>query len=154
MSLLSQKDKDSIRQAVKLVTDTFMTTDVEYFMEVGSLDIWQEDKEDTKFVRAILKCLVEYEKDEIKESVQGNEETQTLVLTMNVEDLKSRELIDSSDISKFKAETDYFRLKNISYKVTDVYFDGPLDSKNILLIVKGRVFKDTVMLSNVVDYGN
>ena len=154
MSLLSQKDKDSICQAVKLVTDTFMTTDVEYFMEVGSLDIWQEDKADTKFVRAILKCLVEYEKDEIKESVQGNEETQTLVLTMNVEDLKSRELIDSSDIPKLKAETDYFRLKNISYKVTDVYFDGPLDSQNILLIVKGRVFKDTVMLSNVVDYGN
>ena len=156
-SLLSESDKRSFRDAIRLVTDTFMVTPVSYYLGGDSIDRWNEDRRDTKFRKVVLDALVEYSKsDKLKETLQGSVDATEVMLTFNLEYLQELELIAESEDSQlrviFDADRDYFKLKDSVYEVIDVYYDGPLDSKEVLVIVKGKLYKDTIMLDNTSDY--
>ena len=156
-SLLSESDKRSFRDAIRLVTDTFMVTPISYYLGGDSIDRWNEDRRDTKFRKVVLDALVEYSKsDKLKETLQGSVDVTEVTLTFNLEYLQELELIEESEDSQlrviFDADRDYFKLKDSVYEVIDVYYDGPLDSKEVLVIVKGKLYKDTIMLDNTSDY--
>lgn len=151
MSLLSEAEKREIRDAIQSVTDTFMVTPVYYHMLVGSLDVWNEDRQDAKYNTYILAGLVEYGttddtetrfKSESTSVEDGVKDYEDVTITFNLEDLERKGLITPEYTFKFQKEVDYFTTKGILYKVLDAYYDGPLDSKNVLVILKGRITQE------------
>lgn len=147
-SLLSDSDKREIRDAIRLVTDTFMVTPINYYIGYESLDRWQEDRADKKFFSIVIQALKEDRIDDIVESLQGSTDEQTTQLTFNLEYLDDMGLCTPDFKVKFNSTKDYFNWKGIMYKVTDVYYDGPLDAKDVLVIVKGEKFTQTQMTLN------
>jgi hypothetical protein len=144
MSLLSEADDRAIRDAVKLTTDTFMVSPVTYKKSGGALDEWEEDKEAEEFTDINLLALEEYKPEDVKEGLEGNLDLNDVKLTLNVEDLEALDLIEANYKHKFTAEADYFELKGQLYRVTDIYYDGPLSDKPVLLIITGKL-SDKVM---------
>lgn len=142
MGLLSEADYRVIRDAVKLTTDTFMRSDVAYKQSSGALDRWEEDKSAETFITHNFKALEEYPKlstNAVNEDVNGNLDLNEVRLTVNLEDLEDMGLIDADYKHMFTAETDYFTLKGQLYRVTDIYTDGPLSEKPVLLIITGKL---------------
>ena len=138
MSLLSSNDKTKIRNAIKLVTDTFMVNSIEYFFCVESVDVFQEDRKDIIYKRIVLKGLVEPDTNtnDIEESIDGAHDFNTIIVTFNLEDLQALGLITNDFNYKFNPTKDYIKDKGLLYKITDIKMDGPLDSKNILVVLK------------------
>lgn len=142
MSLLSDSDKAQIRAAIKSVTDTFMVTPVVYHLSEGSLDRWQEDKEDEVFVNYLLSGLTEYSNndgDKVVTKLEGAKDYDDVTISFNLEDLQESGLISSEFDPIFVKEADYFTCRNKVYKVTDAYLDGPLDAKSMLVVIKGKL---------------
>ena len=154
--LLSDADRRSIRDAIRLVTDTFMVTPINYYIGYDSLDRWQEDRADKKFYSIVIDALKEDKIDDIVESLQGSSDEQTTQLTFNLEYLDEMGLCTTNHRVIFSSTKDYFNWKGIMYKVTDVYYDGPLDSKDVLVIVRGEKFQETQMTlnSDIITNGN
>lgn len=137
MGLLNTNTKNKIRSAIKLVTDTFMVTPIDYIQKGTSVDLYQEDNQSIDTVHE-LNGLVEYPDSEIKTSEVGSQEPFDVKITFNFQDLKTLGLIDTvTKKSKFNAATDHVRVKYELYKVTYVGYDGPLDEEECLIIVLG-----------------
>ena len=141
MSLLSDADKLAVLAAVKSATDTFMVTPVTYYQSAPTIDRYEEDNESENFVPKNLSGLVESPKsEEVKEAMEGSVDMMDVMVTFNVEDLITAELIDTqTNNHKIVAEKDYFKAKGVTYKITDVYFDGPLQDQNVLLVIEGKI---------------
>jgi len=141
--LLSEAEKREIRDAVKDVTDTFMVTPILYHASGSSLEVWAEDKKDEVFTTYLLSALAEPNegavKDAISRTLQGATDWADVTLTFNLEDLQSFGLVDANLKSTFIAETDYFTWKNTVYNVLDVSYDGPLDAKEVLIKITGKI---------------
>lgn len=92
MSLLTQAQIDSIKDAMQQVTDTFFVTPVLYKLGKVSLDVFQEDTPVASYTDYKLKALVEYssmETDMIKEGEQGGESFQKIKMSLNYRDVKA-----------------------------------------------------------------
>lgn len=148
MSLLSEFDKREIRDAIKSVTDTFMLTPIAYHIAVEDLQVWGEDKRNASYQTINLAALVEDPKDkDILAMVNSSPEDGTfdygdVQLTFNLEDLQALGLIAADFSFKMKAVEDYFTLRGILHKVIDIWYDGPLDAKNVLVLVSGRISQE------------
>ena len=138
--LLSPAQIVQIRAALQDVVDTFMDTPVLYKMSVDSLDRFNEDRKDEKFVDYELKGLVEYstEKGEHLELEQdGALNTQDVKISFGLDDLDALGLITPELEVKFQVEKDYFITNGLKYKVTFVGLDGPIEKRNILVVIYG-----------------
>ena len=155
-SLLSNSQKLQIRKALRDVTDTFMVTPVTYHIAGEQLDRWNEDQEEQIYYDVNLKALVESitEDNEIKRSVQGDRDLAELKITMNLEDMQDLGVITSDFKHIFNPTQDYFRHKGLLYKVIDIYYDGPLDEKDVLVVIEGELSKDAIVPMNNVLVGN
>ncbi len=141
--LLSDAEKLEIRAAVKSVTDTFNVTPILYHQAQPKLDGWEEDRP-KDYTNHNLLGLVEYpntEGDETRE-LQGNFDYGDIMVTYNLEDFETLGLLDADKICIFTAETDYFECKGITYRVKDIKYDGPLDEKDVLIIISGDITQD------------
>ena len=104
----------------------------------------------------VVDALVEYESDKLKEGLQGSEDDQVVILTFNLEYLNELELVKETEDNQvkvlFDADKDYFKLKDDIYEVIDVSYDGPLDKTQVLVIVRGKLYKESIMLKTVSDF--
>lgn len=148
MGLLSEQEKREIRDAVRLVTDTFMVTPIVYCIAGYTKDRWGEDQADRQYYGMNLEVLREDESNEILESLQGAEDAHKVKLTLNLEYLQEKGLITPDFKVKFNDTEDFFVLKGEEYKVIDVSYDGPLDSKDVLVVVTGEKREWTNQLDN------
>lgn len=154
MSLLSDAQKRSIRDAIRSVTDTFFVSGITYYKGVDSIDRWQENRSDKLYYRIQLQAMREWKADDTKEDVNGDIDLTEITLTFNTEYLQEMNLIDDSKEFKvkFQSEKDFFETKGIFYEVTDVYYDGALDAKDVLVLVKGKMANHITKPKNVVDW--
>lgn len=150
MSLLSSGQRRQIRDVIKQVTDTFMVTDIQYHFAAESLDLFNEDRNDQVFNTVNLKGLVEHniEDDKIIEKLQGSRDNNIIQVTFNLEDLEVLSLITSDYKFVGNATTDYFTMKGELYKILDLRYDGPLDSKDVLVVLEGEKSTETIALNN------
>ncbi len=148
--LLTEAEDREIRDALRLVTDTFMVTAILYYVGGGSLDRFQEDRQDKKYFAININALKEDKVDDVKDSIQGSMNLQYTMLTFNLEYLVERKLCTPDFKVIFDPAKDFFNCKGVIYKVKDVYYDGPLSSKDVLVIVKGERYANTSSLKNIV----
>lgn len=155
-SLLSNSQKDRIRRALRDVTDTFMVTPIRYHIAGLSLDRWGEDQEGEQFVDAEFEVLEEAitEDNEVVEMVQGSRDLAEVKLSANLEVLEEKNLITSDFKTVFNAARDFLTLRGQVYKVIDIYFDGPLDFKNVLVVIEAKLDKDAIIPQNNPSVGN
>lgn len=138
MGLLTAAEEAEARAAIKSVTDTFMITSVTYHKAGESLDRFQEDRKNQSFTDYTLPCLVEYKKDKIKEGQEGAVRDFDVMLTINIDDLIALNLASSPNYTvPFNAAKDYFTCRGIKYKVQFVGYDGPLSTKQCLVLIEG-----------------
>lgn len=142
MGLISAGVEAQIRAAIKSVTDTFMVTPVMYHMAGESLDLYNEDRKDQAFTNYTLPCLVEYSTDlsaHIIQMLEGNLDKADVVLSMNMDDMEALSLASAPNWTvPFNDTKDYFTCKGEYYKVTFVGYDGPLSTKQCLVIIAGQ----------------
>lgn len=139
MSLLTQAQIDSIKDAMQQVTDTFFVTPVLYKLGKVSLDVFQEDTPVASYTDYKLKALVEYssmETDMIKEGEQGGESFQKIKMSLNYRDVKAVGLADTNNFVIMDAAKDYVIVNGKVWKVRYVGLDGPLEAENVLLIIR------------------
>lgn len=164
--LLSEADKREIRDSIKLVTDQFFVTPVDYYRYLDSTDRFNEDRADRFSNVYQLNALVEYPSggsDWAKELQQGSIDSAHVKVTLNYEDLLALNLLpalgtdfdvdydstqvidtlinDVEKIHKMIAGSDKFYTQGQWYKVVYAGYDGPLDRQNVLIIVYGETRK-------------
>lgn len=156
MSLLSNNQRRQIRDAIQQVTDTFMKTQIQYHFASEGLDFYEEDRINQKFFSVEIMVLVEHdiETDKIIEKLQGSSDTNLIQLTINLEDLERLNLITSDYKFKGNATTDYFTMKGDLYKIVDLRYDGPLDEKDILVVIEGEKSTESIILINNITTGD
>lgn len=156
MSLLSSSQKRNIRDVIQTVTDTFMVTPIRYHIAGESLDEFNEDRVDQQFFTIDLKGLVEHGLKEnfIQENLQGSRDLHHVKVTFNLEDLEKLSLITSDYKFISNPTKDYFTLKGLLYKVLDMYYDGPLDEKDVLVIVEAERSTESIVTINTITTGN
>lgn len=137
MSILTDQQKADIRAAVRLVTDQFFVTPVTYKRFVESLDRWNEDRDDSTYMTFMLRAMVDYPKKKNIESLQGLFNNADVVVTCNMEDLMSLDLVNDEKMPIMNPTKDYFIVNGQQYTMTGVTLDGPLDQQNILVIITG-----------------
>jgi len=143
MSLLSAADKAEIRAAIKLVTDTFFVTPVIYKRIGNSLDRFSEDRPDRFQPPIALMALVEYPSgsgDWAKELVDGAIDQAHIKVTLNLEDLILLGLVNVINYTHvFVSGSDEFTTQGHTYRVLYAGYDGPLDQKNVLVVIYGEL---------------
>jgi len=142
MTLLSEAQKASIRASIKLVTDTFFDTTVAYELKGDSNERWNEDRADQESATYNLKALVEWstlKSAEELETEQGAQERGDVKVTLHFADLRAfPALVDEANEGvTMNSAKDYMTIKGERYRVTYVGYDGPLESENVLVIVRG-----------------
>ena len=145
MSLLTAAQIAEIRSAVILVTDTFMITPITYYAGGEQFSRSGEGQDSKVFTKYILNALVEYFGDTKEEYSEGSKDDGRVKLTFNVDTLPVG-VLNADLTTSFVIENDYFKLKNRVYKVDAVYFDGPLEVKDVLLLIEGSLQKTAVAL--------
>lgn len=139
MSLLSNTDKTNIRAALKLVTDTFFVSAITYKRAGESVDRFNEDRGDMSYTTLNLSGLVEYKGAGSDWSVEGGLDKENIKVSLNIEDLIAiGGIVDgTTKMVNFNQNKDYMTVAGVSYKLLKVYYDGPLDAQNILVILEG-----------------
>ena len=145
--LSPQKDRE-IRDAIRLVTDTFARTAILYHIGTDSLDRWQEDRADKLFYSIQIEALVENKAQTVQDSAGGYLDVQRVELTFNLEYLQEKGLIEADYKVRFNDTKDFFTLKGEIYQVKNVSYDGPLSAKDVLVIVQGEKMERTNMVKN------
>jgi hypothetical protein len=140
--LISEKDKLQIRAALKSVTDTFFVTPVIYHLSKDSAEWFNEDRSDEEFTNYSLKAMVEYPKEKILPTLQGSVHMADVKCTFNMEDLIAASFVNAEKMAIGKAEKDFITVNGQRYRVSSIYYDGPLDKQNILIIIEGEKDKD------------
>lgn len=146
--LLSPQEDREIRDAIRLVTDTFARTAILYHIGTDSLDRWQEDREDKLFYSIQIEALVENKAQTVQDSSGGYLDVQRVELTFNLEYLQEKGLIEADYKVRFNDTKDFFTLKGEIYQVKNVSYDGPLSAKDVLVIVQGEKMERTNMVKN------
>lgn len=143
MSLLTNQQKLDIRNAIKLVTDTFFVTPVEYRHIGASIDRFQEDRGDRLKATYNLKAMVEYPTGSVKEETGGAIDTASVKVTFNMDDLTQVSgLVDANYQVIFSPTKDYMLINGVLYQNKYVMYDGALEQKNVLVIVYADIKED------------
>lgn len=155
-SLLSSGQKAQIRKAIRDVTDTFMVTPVTYHIAGEKFDRFSEDNEEQTYYSVLMNCLVEAitTDNEIERSRQGDRDLNEIKLTINLEDMQDLGVITSDYKHIFNPTQDFFTHKGLTYKVIDIYYDGPLDEKDVLVVIEGELSKDSIINKNNIVVGD
>ena len=146
MALLSPADLQAIRNAIQGVTDQFFITPVTYRQTKGTNDPWKEDNEKETTIHNLL-GLSEYPEGEIQKDKDGANDFFDIKLSFKVADLEASGLWDAiNNTVSFvnSASSDRMTVKGVNYKVTFVGYDGPLEDKPVLVILKGEIIARNV----------
>lgn len=141
MTLLSSGQIADIRTAVKSVTDTFFVTPVVYHLKGDSIERFNEDRADQANTDYNINALVEYpqqDSDKVKEMSAGAISKADVVLSLNLADMKTAGLVNSSNLCIGNESKDYFTTNGETYKVELIKYDGPLSQQNVLLLIFGN----------------
>lgn len=141
MALLNTSQLAKIRGAIQAVTDQFFVTPITYKQTVGIEGVWNEDNP-KEVVTHVLQGLAEYPTGEITKSVDGSNDFFDIEVSLNVTDLEALNLWDSvNNVASFvtSASSDRMTVKGVEYKVTFIGYDGPLEDKPVLVLLKGEV---------------
>lgn len=144
MALLNTGQKNKIRAAIQKVTDTFMVTPVDYHIAGQKFDRFSEDNKQKNFYSFHLNGLVEHDEDSIQESPQGTEFPHKIKISFNLEDLEKKGLITTDFKSIFNASQDFVSVRAQIYQVNSVILDGPLDEKDVLVVVKAELNRNSL----------
>lgn len=154
MGLLSAAELAEIRDAVKSVTDTFMITPIEYYKHVSMTDPNMEDNIEEAFKKYQFNAMAEYpagiEANEMQKYNEGNFDFGDIMLTMNIEDMQTVGLIDNDLMPSNSTEMDYFKCQGKLYKVLDTALDGPLETKQVLVLMSGELYTKDKSFTNLV----
>lgn len=153
MSLLSAQQLLQIRTAIKSVTDTFAVTPITLHQLTVVDDIYNEDNNVySEAVNFEVGALVEYDEvtDAMKETLEGSFDYNESKLTLNVDDMIEAGVVvpvsGGTYTCVLETERDYFTLKGKMYRITDILFDGPLEPKEILLVIRGVISQTRITL--------
>lgn len=136
-SLLTNQQKLDIRLAIKSVTDTFFVTPITYRLAQDSIDRFNEDRPDMVYQNYALLGMVEFPKDKVEQTVQGALNNADVDVSFNLEDLQTAGLIDGQFKFLGNPAKDYMTINGLTYKLSYLKYDGPLDQKNCLVIIGG-----------------
>lgn len=146
MPLLSPAQINQVKNAVALVTDQFFTSEVAYQRRGMSFDVYQEDRPNqatTTWNFNALVTPVATERTEAERETHGAREMNEVVLTVNMKDLEAIEGIVNPTTWEINmdATKDYFTLNGSSqlYRVLRVTKHGPLEKRDVLVKIYGRV---------------
>lgn len=145
--LLSPQQILDIRGAIKLVTDTFMVSPVTYKRMGTSMDGFEEDRIGREMYRYELLGLVEYPTRSVQEETGWAIDKARIKITFSVDELYKVgrlnplqvKIINDNNTHSLKDTEDYMIVNSTEYEVSYVMFDGPLEPKNVLLIVYGNI---------------
>lgn len=154
VGLLSAAEIAEIRGAIKSVSDTFMVTPVTYYRQMGMNDANMEDNTAEAFKIYSFKVLVEFitgtEESQMKKFNEGSFDFGDITLTANIEDLDDIDFMDDQWMPKNRIETDYFLCMGKLYKVLDTALDGPLEQKQVLVMMSGELYTKVKTFTNIV----
>lgn len=137
--ILSAREIAEIRSVIQEVTDSFFVTPVAYYLSNTKLSRFNEDNDNSSYIRYYIKGLVEYTGGSVQFSQQGAIDKGNVKITFNTEDLIKVGLFDVVNFETImSSEKDYMEVNGGRYKVKDVSLDGPIDRKNVLVIVIGE----------------
>jgi hypothetical protein len=140
-TILSQAQITEIRAIIRTVTDQFYVTPITYYLRDARPDRWG-NKATGQGTETELLAMVEFPtdlKDFAKEMEAGVLPSNSVKITMNMDYLEEKGLINAEDGTHIFEEGDFFETQGKSYKVLFAGYDGPLEQKNVLAIIIGEV---------------
>jgi len=140
-TILSQAQITEIRAIIRTVTDQFHITPITYYLRDARPDRWG-NKATGQGTETELLAMVEYPselRDFGKEMEGGILVSNSVKVTMNMDYLTEKGLVNADDGTHIFEEGDFFDTQGKSYKVVFAGYDGPLEQKNVLAIIIGEV---------------
>lgn len=137
MDLLTNPDRANIRLALKDVTDTFYKSAIKILIYGGSLDLHNEDRSDQTFDEVDVLGIVEYKGADLTQDQTGWYEGAEVMVSLFMDDIAT--LLNAQNKYKGHAEDDYMEMHEKRYKIMQVTYDGPLEDKNVLMIIFGKL---------------
>lgn len=129
-----------IRAAMQDVVDTFMNTEITYYLSGTVVDDFMEDLNDKSYTQHVLKGLVEYtDKDSSKTQTMnaGVVDKAHVKVTLGLDDLDALGLIyENRPI--FNKEDDYMLINGEKFTVIFSDPEGAFEAKNVLVILYGE----------------
>jgi hypothetical protein len=139
MKLITDAEFRKIRSALHDVTDTFFVTPIIYRMSIESIDRFNEDREDTVYHDYNLLSMVEYntfDRNRDKGHITGKEDRSEIKVSFNYDDLEAAGLTNPlTNGVIFNGQKDKIIVRGILYHVVQVNYDGPLEDRNVLIVV-------------------
>lgn len=126
--LLSTNDINTIRAALKSVTDTFCQVPVTYQVATESMDLFNQDRRDAVPVSYDLLGLVKYYTQKIDMSQYGAVDLSDGEILFNYFDLVAAGLIDVNKKILMNPATDYMEANGLKLRITGVIPLGQLDT--------------------------
>jgi hypothetical protein len=124
MKLITDAEFRKIRSALHDVTDTFFVTPIIYRMSIESIDRFNEDREDT------------FDRNRDKGHITGKEDRSEIKVSFNYDDLEAAGLTNPlTNGVIFNGQKDKIIVRGILYHVVQVNYDGPLEDRNVLIVV-------------------
>lgn len=152
-NLISDNQWLSIRAALRNATDTFFRKPVVYRKfryggGGGSLDRFNEDRQDTVYTDYTLEALVEFMDNLPGDTVimeGGALDQDDVKVSFNFDYLQEQNLTKDVEINgvpykmaSFNDKQDLLFIDGEKYKVTKVIHDGQTKDKYVLVVVKGK----------------
>lgn len=136
--LLNNTQILDVRAALRLATDTFFNSPVTVRHFGESVDPWQEDRRaDQPFDDYTLSGMIEWPKTNSDDSVMGTVSRADMKVTFSMDVLGELGLLTADFEVIFNEATDAMFYGNDEYIDLKIYYDGPLEQKNVLCIIEG-----------------
>ncbi|CAB4185085.1 hypothetical protein UFOVP1492_122 [uncultured Caudovirales phage] len=136
--LLSNQNILDIRGALRLATDTFFNSPVTVRHYGENADPWQEDSRTVQsFDDYVVSGLIEWPKTNPLESAMGTMSTADMKVTFSMDVLGEMSLLTAAFEVKFNEAVDTMFYGADEYHKLKIYYDGPLEQKNVLCIIEG-----------------
>ena len=138
MDLLTQVERNLIKDAIKDITDTFCNTPVSFLMPKSTSSRWGDaDRPQFQAVEAL--CYVEYPQTTTFDAMptpSGVKESYDISCMMNVSVALTSNLIKDSATVLLKAGTK-FMCEGKEYYVQDCFMEGAFQRQNLIFTVIG-----------------
>lgn len=138
MELLGTADWQLFKDAIRDVTDTFMKKEVSYIKEGGSLDRFNEERQDRFETAITLEALVEYNGKDGTTTPAGLVTREYVTLTFDLRTLAEAGVV-TNGVCDIDEETSIFEVEGIRYRVLSAMPDAQARDENLLFIVTAQI---------------
>lgn len=151
--ILSAADDREIRDAIKLVSNSFMVTPITYCVGIDVVDRFGEDNDSKIFYAIDFGVLKESDPssvDNVEVDSKGSVDGVKYVLTANKEDLYDLGLLYDDYTLKINPTNDFVIIYGEVYSIRNMQNDGPLSEKDLLLVMKVKRSPNSNLPKNII----